>query len=165
LRIAIIKKKAEQVNITIPDDVLTFLGENLRSNIRQIEGAIKKLGALSFLSGKEINMELAQECISELLGGAEPVSVTVDKIFNVLYKKYGITRESLTGNKRNKDIANTRHIAIYLIREYTEMSFPSIAKIFDRDHSTIISSHRLIENKLFDDPKVLADIQDIQKEL
>ena len=110
-------------------------------------------------------MELAQECISELLGGAEPVSVTVDKIFNVLYKKYGITRESLTGNKRNKDIANTRHIAIYLIREYTEMSFPSIAKIFDRDHSTIISSHRLIENKLFDDPKVLADIQDIQKEL
>ena len=165
LRIAIIKKKAEQVNITIPDDVLTFLGENLRSNIRQIEGAIKKLGALSFLSGKEINMELAQECISELLGGAEPVSVTVDKIFNKMFEKYGISKESLTGNKRNKDIANTRHIAIYLIREYTEMSFPSIAKIFDRDHSTIISSHRLIENKLFDDPKVLADIQDIQKEL
>ena len=163
LRIAIIKKKAEQVNITLPDDVLTFLGENLRSNIRQIEGAIKKLGALSFLSGKEINMELAQECISELLGGAEPVSVTVDKIFNAVFNKYGISKESLTGNRRNKDIANTRHIAIYLIRELTEMSFPSIAKIFERDHSTIISSHRLMEGKLLEDPAFLAEINELKK--
>ncbi len=165
LRIAIIKKKAEQVNITIPDDVLTFLGENLRSNIRQIEGAIKKLGALSFLSGKEINMELAQECISELLGGAEPVSVTVDKIFNKMFEKYGISKESLTGNKRNKDIANTRHITIYLIRELTEMSFPSIAKIFGRDHSTIISSHRLVEFKMLDDPAFLTEINELKKEI
>ena len=165
LRIAIIKKKAEQVNITIPDDVLTFLGENLRSNIRQIEGAIKKLGALSFLSGKEINMELAQECISELLGGAEPVSVTVDKIFNAVFKKYGISKEVLTGNKRNKDIALARHITIFLIREITEMSFPSIAKIFEKDHSTIISSHRLIENKILEDASIIADINDIKKDL
>ena len=165
LRIAIIKKKAEQVNITIPDDVLTFLGENLRSNIRQIEGAIKKLGALSFLSGKEINMELAQECISELLGGAEPVSVTVDKIFAAVFNKYGISRENLTGNKRNKDIANTRHITIYLIRELTEMSFPSIAKIFERDHSTIISSHRLMETKLLENPAFLAEINELKKEI
>ena len=165
LRIAIIKKKAEQVNITIPDDVLTFLGENLRSNIRQIEGAIKKLGALSFLSGKEINMELAQECISELLGGAEPVSVTVDKIFNAVFKKYGISKEVLTGNKRNKEIALARHITIFLIREITEMSFPSIAKIFEKDHSTIISSHRLIENKILEDASIIADINDIKKDL
>ena len=165
LRIAIIKKKAEQVNITIPDDVLTFLGENLRSNIRQIEGAIKKLGALSFLSGKEITMELAHECISELLGGAEPVSVTVDKIFAAVESKYGIGKESLTGNKRNKNIANARHIAIYLIREVTEMSFPSIAKIFDRDHSTIISSHRLMETKLLEDPVFLSEINELKKEI
>ncbi|MBQ2735615.1 MAG: chromosomal replication initiator protein DnaA, partial [Clostridia bacterium] len=67
LRIAIIKKKAEQVKVSIPDEVFTFLGENLRSNIRQIEGAIKKLEALSYLSGKVITIELARECISELL--------------------------------------------------------------------------------------------------
>jgi len=165
LRIAIIKKKAEQVNVVIPDEVLTFLGENLRSNIRQIEGAIKKLGALSFLSGKEITMELAHECISELLGGAEPISVTVDKIFASVYNKYGISKESLTGNKRNKDIANTRHITVYLIRELTEMSFPNIAKIFERDHSTIISSHRLIETKIIEDPAFAADIGELKKEI
>ena len=77
LRIAIIKKKAEQVNIVLSDEVLNFLAENLRSNIRQIEGAIKKLGARSFLMGEGhvISMDLAKGCLSELLGGAEPASV------------------------------------------------------------------------------------------
>ncbi len=165
LRIAIIKKKAEQVNVAIPDEVLTFLGENIRSNIRQIEGAIKKLGALSFLSGKEITMELAHECIAELLGGAEPVSVTVEKIFGVVQNKYGIGKDAITGNKRNKEIANARHISIYLIREMTEMSFPSIAKIFDRDHSTIISSYNLIAGKILRDPVLSVEVNDLKKEL
>lgn len=165
LRIAIIKKKAEQVNVLIPDDVLTFLGENLRSNIRQIEGAIKKLGALSFLSGKEITMELAHECISELLGGAEPISVTVEKIFTAAYRKYGISKEQVTGKNRSKDIANARHIVIYLIREMTEMSFPNIAKIFERDHSTIISSYNLIATKVFSEPIFASEINDLKKDV
>jgi len=99
------------------------------------------------------------------LGGAEPISVTVDKIFASVYNKYGISKESLTGNKRNKDIANTRHITVYLIRELTEMSFPNIAKIFERDHSTIISSHRLIETKIIEDPAFAADIGELKKEI
>ncbi len=165
LRIAIIKNKAAQVNITMPDEVLTFLGENLRSNIRQLEGAIKKLGALSFLSGKEITLELAHECIAELLGGAEPVSVTVEKIFAAVQNKYGVSRDAITGNKRNKEIANARHISIYLIREMTEMSFPSIAKIFDRDHSTIISSYNLIAGKILRDPVLSVEVNDLKKEL
>ncbi len=165
LRIAIIKKKAEQVNVTIPDNVLTFLGENLRSNIRQIEGAIKKLGALSFLHGKQINMELAHECIAELLGGAEPVSVTVDKIFNAIQKKYGISRENLVSSKRNKEIAAPRHITVYLIKELTDMSYPSIAKIFERDHSTIISSYNLVSSRVLSEPVYAAEINDIKKEI
>jgi chromosomal replication initiator protein len=82
-----------------------------------------------------------------------------------MFEKYGISKESLTGNKRNKDIANTRHITIYLIRELTEMSFPSIAKIFGRDHSTIISSHRLVEFKMLDDPAFLTEINELKKEI
>ena len=165
LRIAIIKKKAEQANVVIPDEVLTFLGENLRSNIRQIEGAIKKLGALSFLNGREITMELAHECISELLGGAEPVSVTVEKIFAAVQRKYGVSKDALTGNKRNKEIVSARHITVYLIREITELSFPSIAKLFDRDHSTIIYSYNLIAGKVLMDPMAASEINEIRKEL
>ncbi len=166
LRIAIIKKKAEQVNAKIPRDVLTFLGENLRSNIRQIEGALKKLAALSFLSGKTITLDLAKDCISELLEGAEPVSVTVDKIFTAVFRKYKISKEDLTGKKRNKEIASARHITIYLIRELTEMSYPNIGKMFsDRDHSTIISSYNAVCQKMILDPMFALEINELKKEI
>ncbi len=165
LRIAIIKKKAEQVDVHIPDDVLTFLGENLRSNIRQIEGAIKKLGALSFLSGKDINMNLAHECIAELLGGAEPVNITVDKIFTAVFRKYAISKEDLISPKRNKEIASARHVAIFLIREMTEMSFPNISKVFNRDHATIMSSYNKALSMFQLDPMFTLEINDMKKEI
>ncbi len=165
LRVAIIKKKAEQVNIVLPDDVLTFLAENLRSNIRQIEGAIKKLGALSFLSGREISMELAKSCLTELLGGAEPASVTVDKIFTAIYRKYGIKKEDIIGARRTKEVAAARHKAIYLVRTITEMSLPNIGKIFNRDHSTVLSSIETIERKLVTDAVMNVEIDDMIKEV
>ena len=165
LRIAIIKKKAEQVSIHLPDDVLMFLAENLRSNIRQIEGAIKKLGALIFLSGKELNMDLAKSCISELLGGAEPINVTVDKIFAAVFKKYGIKREDIVGERRNKDVAWARHVSIYLLREITDMSFPNIGKIFNRNHSTIMSSIDAVERKIQADNMFSLELDDLKKEI
>ena len=165
LRIAIIKNKAEQVNVTIPDDVLNFLGENLRSNIRQIEGAIKKLGALSFLSGRAITMDVARVCISELLGGAEPVSSTLDRVFITVTKKYGISREEMVGPKRNKEIANARHACIFLIRQVTDMSLPAIAKVFNRDHATIMSSLKNVDSRMQVDSDFLAELTDMKREI
>ncbi len=165
LRIAIIKKKAEQIGIEVPDDVLTFLAENLRSNVRQIEGAIKKLGARVFLTSEKIDMDLARGCISELLGGAEPTSVTVEKIFSSVYQKYGIKKEDLISTKRNKEIAYARHITAYIIREVTEMSIQNIAKIFNRDRTTIISSIDTIERKIITDSMLNFEIKEIIKEV
>ena len=165
LRTAIIKKKADQVNVSIPDEVLAFLAENLRSNIRQIEGAIKKLGAKSFLTGRHVTMELARSCISELLGGAEPVTVTVDKIFASIQKKYNIKREDIVSSKRTKEIANARHITVYTIRSVTEMSLPNIGKLFNRDHSTILSSVELIQKRIVNDRDFEHEIQTMKREL
>lgn len=165
LRTAIIKKKAEQVGIVISDEVLTYLAENLRSNIRQIEGAIKKLAALSFLSGREISIETAESCISELLGGAEPTSVTVDRIFAAVTKKYGIKREDIVGQKRNKEIAQARHICNYLIRSITDMSLQNIGKIFNRHYSTVISSVDFVEKKIVTDPLFALEIKNLKKEI
>lgn len=165
LRIAIIKAKADQVNLEIPDEVLIFLAENLRSNIRQIEGAIKKLGALRFLQGKEITMEVAQVCLSEFLGGAEPVSVTVDKIFSAITDRYGVSREDMVGKKREKAIAEARHISVYLIREITEMSFPNIGKLYDRDHTTILSSYQKISRQVKTDPVFALELNELKKGL
>ncbi len=165
LRIAIIKKKAEQINIELSEEILEFLAENLRSNIRQIEGAVRKLSAKSFLSGKVITMEIAKSCLSELLGGAEPMSVTVDKVFSAVYSKYGISKEDLLGNKRNKEIAFARHVAIYLIKEVTEMSFPNVGKIFGKNHSTMIASYEKIQKKISMDPVFNIEIEEMTKEV
>ncbi len=165
LRTAIIKKKAEQVNVKISDDVLAFLAENLRSNIRQIEGAIKKLGAKSFITGCEITMELARGCISELLGGSEPMEVTVDKIFTAVYKKYNIRKEDILGSSRTKDIANARHITVYLIRHILDISHHNVGKIIGRDHSTIISSLDAMEKKMIQNSIFKAEIEEMIKEI
>ena len=165
LRIAIIKKKAEQVHVKIPDEVLNFLAVNLRSNIRQMEGAIKKLAALSFLSGREITLDTAKGCIAELLEGAEPTNVTVDKIFNAIYKKYNVKKEDILSKKRNKEIALPRHIAIYLMRRVTDMSYPNIGKLIGRDHTTVMNSMELISQKCNMDPLFKLEIEELKKEV
>ena len=165
LRMAIIKKKAEECNIIISNEVTVFLAENLRSNIRQIEGAINKMRALSFVSGNEITMELAKSCLSELLGGAEPTSVTIDKIFATIYKKYNVKKEDIIGSRRTKEVAAARHKAIYLVRTITEMSLPNIGKIFNRDHTTVMSSVETIEKRLRTDAVLSVEIDDMIKEV
>ncbi len=166
LRVAIIKKKAEQVNIVIPEDVLEFLAENLRSNIRQIEGAIKKLSALTFLTGREVTFELAKQCTIELMGGDEPVSITVDRVFGTLTRHYGIKKEDIVSEKRLKEIATVRHIAIYLIRTLTEMSFPNIAKIFGKkNHTTILSSYQLVQKKMEKEAAYSLEVSALAKEI
>ena len=165
LRIAIIKKKAEDMQIDLPANVLMYLAENLRSNIRQIEGTIKKLTAKSMLDGRNITLELARDCVADLLGETEPLNVTIDKIFAAIYKKFDISREDLVGKKRTKEIARARHIAIYLIREITEMSYPNIGKIFDRDHTTVLSSLEVVSKNITTDPLYAVDIDYLKKEI
>ncbi len=165
LRLAIFKQKTEQANIIIPDDVLLFLAENLRSNIRQIEGAIKKLSAKSLIMGQVINMELAKSCLSELLGGEEPISVTVDKIFSAVYKKYDISKEDIKSKKRPKNIVWARQVAIYIIREITELSFPDIGEIVNKDHATVMYSYNLISKKITAEPLINLEIINLIKDI
>ena len=153
------------MQIDLPTDVLMYLAENLRSNIRQIEGSIKKLTAKSMLDGRNITLELARDCVSDLLGETEPLNVTIDKIFAAVYKKYDISRDDLVGKKRTKEIAKARHVAIYLIRDITEMSYPNIGKIFDRDHTTILSSLDVVAKSITTDPLYAADIEYLKKDI
>ena len=103
--------------------------------------------------------------MSELLGGAEPINVTIDKIFAAIEKKYDISRAELTGKSRVYDVAQARHIAIYLIRTVTEMSLPNIGKMFNRDHSTVSSSIDAVEKKLASTPALEIEIKDLIKEI
>lgn len=165
LRIAITKSKAESVNLELSPEILQYLSENLRENVRQIEGAIKKLGAINFLSGRPISLEDAARCVSELLEDSEPTTVTIDKIFTVVYRKYNVSKEDLLSSKRNKNIAQARHVAIYLIREIIKMSTPSIGTIFNRDHTTIMSSIEAVTKKISNDQMFAVDIKELKKQV
>ncbi len=160
LRIAIFKRKAEEKGIRISDDVVLFLAENLRSNVRQIEGAINRFAARAFLMGRdgEIDMEYAKSCLPDLLGNDEPVSVTVDKIFSAVYERYGVSREALISSSRTKDIAYARKITIHLIKKKCGLSVTSISQMFERDHSTITALLGDISVKMSTDPKVMGDL-------
>ena len=103
--------------------------------------------------------------MTELLGGAEPVNVTVDKIFSAIEKKYDVGKAELVGKSRVKDVAQARHIAIYLVRTITEMSLPNIGKLFNRDHSTVISSIDAIEKKISSSPAIEIEINELIKEI
>ena len=110
-------------------------------------------------------MELARSCISELWDGAEPVTVTVDKIFAAVQKKYNIKREDIVSGKRTKEIANARHITVYAIRSVTDMSLPNIGKIIARDHSTVLSSIEAVEKRMTQNPVYRAEVEEMIKEI
>ena len=165
LRVAIIKKRTEEIGINVPNEVLYFLAENLRSNIRQIEGAINRLVAKSLVGGRQISLELARESIGDLLGDTEPLEVTIDKIFSVVFQKYGISKEELVGSKRTREIVSARHVATYMIRDITEISLKRIGKIFGRDHSTAVSSIDIIKKRIIAEPIFAADLENMKKEV
>ena len=165
LRVAIIKKKAEQANLTITDEVLEFLAENLLSNIRQIEGAIKKLAAMAFVMGEKATLDLAKHCISELLGGMEPIRNVVDRVFRVIEKHYGVNKDDLLSEKRVREVVMARHAAIYLVKKITGMSYPNLEKVFHKkNHTTMLSSYNLICKKVASEPAFALEMNNLEKE-
>ena len=148
LRSAILKRKSEDMSIKIPNEVLFFLAENISSNIRQIEGVIKKLNAYAYLNNSGITLELAKASIADILSGTEPINVTVEKVLSAVSQAFGVPQAELKGRKRTKEIALARNVAIYIIRSITDLSLPAIGKIFGRDHSTVFSAIGVIENEV-----------------
>ncbi|MBO4264944.1 MAG: chromosomal replication initiator protein DnaA [Clostridia bacterium] len=161
LRIAILKRKTQEMGISVPNEVLSFLGDKLDCNIRQIEGVIKKLRAATQISGKEITLELARNSINDIINGIEPVEVTVDKILAKTARKYGVSVEDIKGQKRNFEIAWARHVSIYIIRELTDMSYPALGKLFNRNHATAISSCNAVDEKRKESSSFDSEISDL----
>lgn len=163
LRAAIIKMKAEAVGIEIPDDVVNYIAENIKDSVRNLEGAVNKIGALNKLSGQKISLDLAVRCISDKMVGSEPVNVTIDKILHTVSSHYNITIEDMKSRKRVSNIASARHVAVYIIKKLTDRSLPAIGREFNRDHTTIINSIDTVEKRLASDPAFDAEIKELMR--
>ena len=137
----------------------------LHENIRQIEGVIKKLGAMNAMTGREVTKEAIDEVISVIDPGNVPVDILIDKINSTVAKYYGVTVEELKSKKKTDAVANARHIAIYIIRKLTDKSFKEIGQIFSRDHSTVMASCERVTTNIKTMIKTDGDIKKLIKEI
>ena len=145
-RIAIIRRKAELLDLYIPDDVAEFIANRLKTNIRQLEGAIKKLKALKHLAGSQPSISMAQSVIKDIQTNDQPIPITVEKIIMEVADVYGVTPEEIRSSKRSAQISTARKVAIYVVREITKMPLQSIGTEFGgRDHSPIVYAINNIE--------------------
>lgn len=140
LRLAIIASKAKYLGFEIDPQLVSYMAERLHDNVRQIEGVVKKLYAIHSLSGVEITREHVDQAISFVDPGNVPASVIIDRVLREVSEQYGISVDDLTSKRKTDTIANARHTAIYLIRTLTDVSLKKIGEIFNRDHSTVLSS-------------------------
>lgn len=150
LRMAIIRKKAEEVNLRLPEDIVEFMAKKLKDNVRLIEGGVKKLSAIRFIMGKEITMDIAKNEISDLVPTDEPKSAKVEKIILGVCDKYNISKDTILGKKRTADIVTARHVCMYTLREAIDMTYTDIATIFSCDHTSVMSAIRKITREKSD---------------
>lgn len=166
-RTAIVNKKAESLGFTIPDSVSEYIATKLKNNIRQLEGAVKKLRAFHLLEDKPINVATAQAAISDIINNSQPAPVTVDKIIDEVARTYGnVTPDDIRSQKRNSNISEARQISMYIVREITDLSMVEIGETFGgRDHSTVVYATRQVEKKIEKDPHTRAIVNDIIKNI
>ena len=165
-RMAIIKRKAELVGLSVPDNVCEFIAQKLKSNIRQLEGTVKKLNAIHLVEGATPTISTAQRAISDIVNNEQPAPVTVSKIIEEVGRTYGVSPEDIKSSKRNANVSFARQISMYVVREITQMPMVEIGKEFGgRDHSTVVYAIQQIEEKSARDPVTKATVSDIIKNI
>lgn len=148
LRIAIMKNKVEKKGVDISYEILNYLAENLTSNVRQLEGAINRICAQSYLINTPITFEMAKNAVADMITNKPGANISVERILKVVSQKKGITVEDIKSRKRTETIAFTRHICVYLIHKLTDMSFGKIGEIFKRDRTTMMNSVKAVEDEI-----------------
>ena len=160
-RMAIIKNKAIHLGLDLPDDVCDFIAENVTSNVRQIEGTVKKIHAYHNLNGMTLDIPNVKRAITDIINTTS-ILPTPALIISEVSRFYGIEETVLRGTLKNKSTAEARQVAMYLVRKMLNLSYPDIGREFGRDHTTALHSVNKIESLLQkDDHPLHKTIQDI----
>jgi chromosomal replication initiator protein len=163
LRLGILESKIEQMNISIPKEVIEFLAKKITSNVRELEGGLNKVIAHSSLIGKSISLEGTQEILKDLLKSNSKI-INIEDIQKKVSERYQIKVADLSSERRMRNIARPRQIAMYLSKQLTSKSLVEIGKNFGKkDHTTVIHSIRKIEELLKTDPSFADEIHYLLK--
>ncbi len=164
-RIAIIQRKAELLHMDMPLEVEEYIANNLKSNIRQLEGAVKNIKANSLIyENKPITILMAQNSIRDILNDSQPVPITISKIITEVARTFNVSEQDIRSNKRAANISRARQVAMYVIKDITQMSMAAIGDEFGgRDHSTVVYAINQIEKAMKTDSRLRETIEDITK--
>jgi len=158
MRVAILKKKAEAERIEVSEDVAFLIAKHLRSNVRELEGALKKVLAFARFHGREINLEVAKEALKDLLG-AHNRQITFESIQKTVAEYYKIKISDMHSKKRTRIVARPRQVAMWLAKELTPASLPAIGEAFGgRDHTTVLHACRTISDLRLKDASINHDL-------
>lgn len=164
-RVAIIKDKANGLRFELPNDVCGFIAENIKSNVRQMGSAVKNIYAYCSFNDVSPTIEVAKEVLKDILITSQPIGVVIDNILEKVSFTFGVTAEQLKSERRDANINNARQAAMYIIREITDLSQDEVGKVFGRNHSTVNSSLKNVQNKINSDSKYKNLINEIIKNI
>ncbi len=163
-RIAIIRSKAESLNIDMPETVALFIAEKIKSNIRQLEGAVKNMQAQITLHGAKADIATAQIAIRDIFSEGDPTPVLIDKIIDEVSRTYGVQVSDIKSKKHDAKYTYPRHVAMYMIREMTQLTNKKVAEVFGlTDHSSVMYAVKKITNDRETNYSLKTIIADIMK--
>jgi len=165
-RLAIIANKASRERCPVPHDVLEFIARNVTTNIRELEGALNRVMARASLDRQALNLELAQDVLSDVLLENRPVTITPERILALTAETFGFSTDDVKGPSRRRPLVIARQVGMYVTRELTDYSYPAIARVYGgRDHTTVIHAVDKIANLMKDRRPVYVQVESIIKRL
>ena len=165
-RMAILKKKADVEKLNVANEVMVYIATKIKSNIRELEGALIRIVAYSSLTNREITVDLASEALKDIISKKQGKHITIEIIQDVVANYFNLRVEDLTSQRRTRNVSYPSQIAIYLSRKLTEMSLPKIGEEFGgRDHTTVIHAYEKISDNLNRDESLQHTIDDLTKKL
>jgi chromosomal replication initiator protein len=165
-RIAILKKKAAVLNVAIPDRVIEYLAERIRTNIRRLEGALIRVASYASLTGKEVTMDSLETLLRDALHEEAKRTITIDAIQRKVAEHFDIRLADMTSRRRPQNVAFPRQVAMYLSRTLTDRSLVDIGETFGgRDHGTVMHACRLIEQRMAEDQRLRQTVAYLQQAL
>lgn len=166
MRLAILRKKAEAMGVQLPDEILNFLANRIRTNIRRLEGALIRVASFAQLTGKKLTLETAEGLLREVLQEEGRFTINIDVIQKRVAEHFDIRLADMTSKRRPENIAFPRQIAMFLARQMTESSLNSIGEAFGgRDHGTVLHACRLVKDRMEIDANVRQVVQYLEKQL
>ncbi len=165
-RLAILKKKEKAMGVELPDEIINFLANRIRTNIRRLEGALIRVASFASLTGKKLTLPVVEGLLREVLHEEGRYSVNIDFIQKKVAEHFDIRLADMTSKRRPENIAFPRQIAMYLSRQMTESSLNSIGEAFGgRDHGTVLHACRLVKDRMEVDAQVRQSVQYLEKQL